>query len=1284
MVVASAALVGSLFAQTGTSRLGGVVTDSNGSLVEGARVTVSNEKTGVELTQITNSDGGYLFASLPAGLYSITVEQTGFKKTIRTNNRVEVDTPSSVDIVIDIGNVTEVVTVQAEGVSVQSNTATLGNVVGQRTIENLPLNGRNPLTLVLLEPGVAQRSAGAAGSGVHINGARDRAYNVTIDGIDANESSVPNPVSNLYRINPDNVQEFKVTTNNATAEEGRNSGASISIQTRAGGNAFHGTGFWFIRNDALNSAESFANALGQPKRDTKLHQYGFEVSGPIIKKKTFFFGSYQVNKVDFTQPIDQSFGTPLTYTSAAKAGNFRYFRHDPANPLVINGVTILRNSPLLVDPTTGVLRPDVPICATNTQLRCVFVYNIGASAPAGTTLNSTVGAYLGTLPTPNSFAFGDGLNTAAYLWNPPTSIRGPAYNVRLDHNFNDDHGIFGRYLFSDYNTLKGDPLNSRPQIFPGFAPLGEVFRRTSNFVVGYRANITPYITNDFRVGYSKFDFLFTQGEANPDFPNVSPVDFNSITEPYNNTPRTQRSVFTPQFVDNLTLVHGSHVISAGFNFRFYRHHDVRGQPGGVNVTPAISLDPSIRAIPSGFATAPGINATDNTLLNNAIANLLGRPARISQTFIADLANNVFLPFIDSSGNVSLFDETHVLNQYNLYLQDEWKVKRNLTLSYGVRWEYNPPGHTKEGKTFVADSPILNGPTTFVPADGWYKNEKYGVFGPSLGLVWGPEFENPFLKTVFGSAGKSSVRIGYRIAYDTISSFQITAAAGRVPGLLVSCSSTLPATPGGTIVTTPGCSPAPDTTLGNGFPTQMAAPTLRPSDFFRLPTQLNSNAPPITVFAPEMKTPLVHQWSLSWQRELPGKIVVQAAYVGRRGTHLFYARNVNQINPDAIMPSFLLMQQNMRNGCLPAGTGPLVTGGTCSSPVTSIPLLATGTGITAGIVNAAAAVAQISPGVTVTGTNGTTTFPVQNAAGAFAERVENNTLFFKLRPNQQFAAITYLDNSGDSNYHAAQFTLRRRFDSGLGVSAAYTFGKSIDNQSVDPVGAASGGGLTTTTSRAPSDARRLNEERGRSDFDRRHIFTTAAAWELPVGKGRHFLGSAPGWLDHIIGGWTINGISTWMTGEPFSVRSGSRTSNSGHESRADVLDPTVRAGLIFLPNVAGPVVFPNASAFAVPAPGGNGAGRNIFTASGYYNLDIGIVKTFSITERIKFDLRTEMFNVLNRVNYDNPRDASVGSPSIQSTLFAQTCCTAVAPPSTQTIIQTGESSRVIQFAFKLKF
>src|SRR5712671_1452516 len=298
-------------AQPGTSNITGTVRDTAGAVVPGATVTAKNEATGVTSTQTTNESGLYSFSSLPVGYYTITIEKQGFKTLQNTKNALEVGTPLTVDAALEVGQLSETVTVMGGTEQLQTANATIGNVVEQKAIEALPLNGRNPLTLLLLEPGVVQRSAGGAGSGVHVNGARDRAYNVTIDGIEANESTVPNPVSNLYRLTPDNIQEFKVTTSNQTPEEGRNSGASISIATRQGSNAFHGTAYWFLRNTVLNSNEFYANAQNGAKPDIKMNQYGAELSGPIRRNKTFFFFSWADQKVNTTQPIDQTFGAPM-------------------------------------------------------------------------------------------------------------------------------------------------------------------------------------------------------------------------------------------------------------------------------------------------------------------------------------------------------------------------------------------------------------------------------------------------------------------------------------------------------------------------------------------------------------------------------------------------------------------------------------------------------------------------------------------------------------------------------------------------------------------------------------------------------------------------------------------------------------------------------------------------------------------------------------------------------------------------------------------------------------
>ncbi|HEY2012333.1 MAG TPA: TonB-dependent receptor, partial [Bryobacteraceae bacterium] len=444
-----------------------------------------------------------------------------------------------------------------------------------------------------------------------------------------------------------------------------------------------------------------------------------------------------------------------------------------------------------------------------------------------------------------------------------------------------------------------------------------------------------------------------------------------------------------------------------------------------------------------------------------------------------------------------------------------------------------------------------------------------------------------------------------------------------------------------------------------FPSYLPPPTTQPSAQLTPPAQLLSNAPSAIAFDPNLRLPTVHEWNLTIQRETKGGFILDVGYLGHRGIRLFRAYDLNQINSDPILPSFLIMQQNVAKGCKADGTG--CTGGT------AVPL------VTSGVLTSAFVTSSTTSSDLAT-----------NAAGNFAGRIEQTTLAAHLRPNQQFGTITYLDSGGDSYYHAAQATLRKRFEAGLMMAAAYTFSKSIDDQSVDPVGSSSGGGLSTTTSRAPIDIRNWRNERAISDFNRTHVLSVSTVYELPVGKGKLIARNAPGFLNQIIGGWNTNGIFSAMSGERFSVRSGALTQNFSHQSRAVLVGAMPSTTLQEIPGVTGPVVFPNANAFALPAPGGDGMGRNMFVGPGYWNLDLGITKKFDITERLKMQFRAELFNALNHPNFDTPVNSTSGTSSILGTTFGQTCCATVAPPSTQTIIQTGESARIIQFALKLNF
>jgi len=252
-------------------------------------VEAKNEETGLVFNQNTTSSGNYSFASLTPGSYSITVTLSGFQTYRSVHNILTVGTPLVVDVTLRVGTVSQTVeVVESNYQRLETSNATVSDVMDTKQVQDLPLNGRNPLSLLTLEPGVVQRTTNGAGSGTHVFGSRDRSHNVTIDGIDANESTVPNPQGNIQRLNPDNVQEFRTVTLGATAEQGRNSGANVIVATRGGTNAVHGSVFYFNRNTIYNANEWFSNYEGRKRPELKLHEYGFAVRRSHYQKQDVF------------------------------------------------------------------------------------------------------------------------------------------------------------------------------------------------------------------------------------------------------------------------------------------------------------------------------------------------------------------------------------------------------------------------------------------------------------------------------------------------------------------------------------------------------------------------------------------------------------------------------------------------------------------------------------------------------------------------------------------------------------------------------------------------------------------------------------------------------------------------------------------------------------------------------------------------------------------------------------------------------------------------------------
>jgi hypothetical protein len=690
-------------------------------------------------------------------------------------------------------------------------------------------------------------------------------------------------------------------------------------------------------------------------------------------------------------------------------------------------------------------------------------------------------------------------------------------------------------------------------------------------------------------------------------------------------------------------------MKVGVNMRLYQQNDQSGAVAGINVLPSIS--PSASLSPPGTAfnlpsvangSAAGIAGTDNTRLLSAVNDLLGIPATLKQGFLGNLNTNTFSP-LHSGNYLSLWYVGERAKQFNAFVQDEWHVRRNLTITYGVRWEYNKPPTEVSETPYVPDKPAdgSQGMVTFVKASSWWKRNNLDAFAPRLGLSWAP-----------GGNSKTVIHAGYGIAFDTIPTYAPAATANSVPGLAYSCT----ATPYG-VPSTTGCGTVPaNTRISQGFPQQLTVPSVQPTSFLSPPPAVLGTAPNIVLFDPNFKTATVHQWNLTIQRELPAGFVLQTGYVGNRGERLYSQTDLNQISAAPILPSFTTMQSNLAKGCKPDGTG-------CPAGVTSTPVPL----VTSGILTGA-----------FVNTSTTTTDLQQNAAGNFAGRIEQNTLAARLRPNQQFSSIIFLSNKADSVFHSWQTTVRKRFSAGFLMNFSYTFGKAIDNQSGDPVGTSYG----PTTSSAV-DGNNLRLDRGRADFDQTHVAIVTWIYELPFGKGKPFMKSANRFVDAVLGGWSVQGYNSLMSGEPFSISSGAKTAQWGANSRAVIVGSTL-PGDALQPGTLGPVFFKNASAFALAPPGSTGMGRNMFQGPGFWDVDGALSKSFQATERLRFTFRAEAFNALNHSNFRKLGSTSVGSTSILSANFGTACCQTQSTSTSTAIVSNGEAYRVVQFLLKVTF
>lgn len=1216
------------FGQGTTSRITGAVTDSSGANVAGAAVTITNEASGASLTTQTDDNGVYTFDLVLPGTYTVSVEKQGFKRLVSSKNQVLVSQPATLNAVLEVGDVTATVAVEATVEQVQTATSgNVGSVIEQRTLEALPivgLRGRNPLDLLNFQPGVV--NGANTGGGVHVNGSRDRAFNFTLDGIDINESTAGGSNFTPLRPNPDSVQEFQVVTSNGTAELGRSSGATVSFVTRSGGNHYHGNLFEYYQTPDFIANEFENNLLGIPRRQFVQHIYGGSFGGPVVnpgfgeetsffrplRDKAFFFLNLQRLSATETRLAQRT-----VYTQAARAGVFRFVYGNVINPatgLAVPG----RNAPAgsSASATTNPLgasvnsdgSPRFPACIGSppTNPPCVQTYNTGSSSPI--TFDPLTTNYLNSYPLPNDFSVGDGLNFAGFNFNAPQLEKQYDFVTRFDVNVNDKNHLYFRYARGEQNTI-GDSVNGGLQAFPGFSNLVNTYRKPKNTAINYRWSPTSRFTNEFIFGLSTFSFSFATEEPHAEIPFI----LNTVTDALTNFAYNARSARTFQYVDNVTFDFSPHVIKAGVNVRFGRQFDDRSSAGG-QIEPAVGFGAGssnftnfglpVTAVAGTTGTpngTPGINSTDVANARSLINNLIGRIGSFSQGFVVDPSNPGEWAPPGTRWNWRAY-----YPEYDFYVQDTWRFRQNLVLDLGVRYEIKLSPTAKDLPVLRPNQPFTVGAppsNTLRWEEGPLFKNDYNNIGPSVGFAWDP-FKN----------GKTSIRANYRMNFD------------RFPSQ-VFANSIYQSAPGNTNSAVASGIAQQNLLLRNGLPNLF--PTLTPNQLRQPPA---FQAASITLVDPDTQYPEVHQWFAGIQRELGWGNVLEVNYIGSRGVHLFGGYDSNQVNifardarcPENFLQAFNTLRNNTTaNSCL---INLLFTGDPANNA---------GTTTFRGIAAIQTALALNNTGGSVAAAALTVSQRTSGTSQLIATTIANP--FFFQRFPQFSSALNVLDSNDYSRYNALEFILKRRLNRGIGFQVGYTFAKSKDTRSFDPTFTTVSRANNQSASSTPFDINNRSLNYAWSDFDRRHVLQATYVAEIPIGRGRWIGSALPRALDWIVGGWQVAGTVLWGSGRPFTVYSGLLTYSNVNQSFANCDNCPRNLGGLIERNGTNYWFSEEAQAkFSQPVPGEHGnTGRNYFIGPRQFQTDISVSKKFRFNERWSFDLRADARNLTNNASFGLP-------------------------------------------------
>jgi len=1247
-----------LGAQSTGGRIRGTVTDPSAGAVTGAKLVLTNEANGTQRDTESGGSGEYIFLEVPVGTYQIEVSQKGFKKYLRKGLVVNLNEVVGLDIPLTLGGSTETVEVTGAPPLVDTTSTQLGAVVNERAVSQLPLAQRDAYQLLQLQPGVQSQVGldtvyGSDRAGVvSVNGGRGRDNNFTVNGGDGNDQFAGLPA---IQPSPDAIAEFRVLTNTFDAEYGRNSGAVVNVVTKSGANDIHGSAYEFFRNNKLNAKGFFDTT----KLDYLQNQFGATLGGPIKKDKTFFFVTYEGDRIRRGSSGD----TVTVPTAAERLGDFSA---DTAFAGTLANANILNNRPGCL----AALGRGSAI-ADNTPYANIFTTNQIPTACMDQT----------ALDLMNQFVPQANIGSSLFQGVPLGHERSNQFTLKIDHELTKNQRLSGYYYLTDHYLAKPFArFQSGGANLPGFGDLTD--ERVQQINISHTWTIGATAVNEarftmFREGQGTFlhpqhtalvqDSCKTVATtdcfadpANPDL-GIHPklgasregVPFINISGGFNIGNNFEGELpqigNTFQWSDNFSKTIGKHDLKFGGDVRYQKFDqtlffDISGQyfyfGGGPNDPCLGTIDPT-----SGVCTA------DNLFPNY----LLGLP--------------------DEYGQGSAQEERVRTKSLYLFAQDSWKIRPNVTLNYGLRWELNTPAADAGQKvqTFrpgqatsiypcqlsAASQASLGFPDAncnpggsaesvfplglVVPGDKGIpkglSDTYYKSFAPRIGVAWSPDAKDGILGKLFGGAGKTSIRAGFGIFYNPVEQ------------LVLEQFSAEPPFGGSTFVfntqfNTPFLSQDGNTAFPNPFNGILNPPRGQPVDWsvFR----------PILLFGQAAKNPrtqYAEQYNLTIQREVTKDLVLQLAYVGRQGHRLLASQDLNPGNSRTCLDLIQMATDNPANvvdSSDPTVAGPTTCGAFLADnfffipPGTVIPSDTPSGGLT--LPYNAGQGGLFLPGGTTVGPNGVTLVGIRGSSSPLCQPLTGQGCAPDGIP--VFSDIFTQNTISNSSYNGFQASLEKRFSHGLQFEAAYTYGKSIDNAStfeslVDPV----------------------NPRRNRSLslFDARHRFVFSYYWELPIPKYQGFKAKA-------LNGWALSGITTFQAGFPIRITEQDDIELQSSFDFETPGQPNVAAPFHRLdPRGPGNLGFnPDAFTEDTVPPGTIGnAPRTVCCGPGINNWEIAFQKVTPLGERVKLEFRGEFFNAFNHAQFFQP-DGNFTDGSD----FGR--------------VKRARDPRLIQFALKLSF